>query len=383
MESEGIKMKILFVTTISTTANAFLVPHIRMLVEEGHQVDLAFNMAQEVDPELIALGCNINVIPFQRNPIAKENREAYRQIRELVREGGYGMVHTHTPIASFLTRMACRKERGVKKIYTAHGFHFHSGAPLKNWIVYYTAEWLASRYTDLIITINREDYERAKRRLKAKRVEYIPGIGLDIEKYRNGPVDTIEKRRDMGIDESSFVMLSVGELNFNKNHATVIRALSGIGDSSIEYIICGEGPLKEELMELVAELGLGGQVKFLGERSDLPEIYGASDIFVFPSRREGLGMAALEAMDEGLPIVTSNVHGIVDYSVDGVTGFLCDPTDVDAFADAIVKLRDDPKLRGEMGKYNREAVEQFSLENVQQQMKEIYGAVLGVKSDGD
>ena len=376
MNERVIKLKILYVTTISNTMNTFLIPHIRSLVESGHQVDLAFNIIEDVSQELIDLGCISYDMPFQRSPLKTENLTAYKKLKKTLEEGEYELVHTHTPIASFITRMACRNNNKIKVAYTSHGFHFFKGAPLKNWMIFYTAEKFAARYTDLIVTINQEDYKRAKNSFKAKKIEYIPGIGFDIEKYRNVTVDKEEKRKSLGVSKDDFVVVSVGELNNNKNHKRVIEAIAKLHDDSIKYLICGQGPLKDELEKLIDKLNQRGNIILEGQRKDLPEIYNISDICVFPSKREGLGLAALEAMASGLPIVTSNIHGIRDYSIEGVTGFLCDSKDSDCFAKSIKKLKDNPVLRAEMAENNRNSVDRFELKNAVDNMARIQNRLI-------
>ncbi len=366
-------MKILYVTTISNTVNAFLIPHIRMLIEQGHQVDVAFNIVQEVDSEIIEMGCAFHNLEFDRSPLNKRNYLAYKKLKKLIRDEKYDLVHTHTPVASACVRLACKEFKNVKVIYTAHGFHFFNGAPLKNWLIYYPVErWLA-KYTDVLITINKEDYARAKKSFKAKKVGYTPGVGLDTQKFGAVFVDNLAKRREIGIPEDAFVVLSVGELNKNKNHETVIRALSKVNNRNVYYIICGQGPLENYLRDIVSELGLERQVKLLGFRKDIDKICKASDVFVFPSKREGLGLAALEAMASGLPIITSNVHGIVDYSVDGETGYLFSPTDEIGFAKAIERLVNNDELRINMGERNIDSVKNFDIKNSIDKMMEIYG----------
>lgn len=365
-------MKILYVTTISNTVNAFLIPHIRMLITQGHQVDIACNIIQKVNPELISLGCTIHKLEFERSPLKKQNYVAYKKIKELIQYEQYDLVHTHTPTASACVRLACRKLNDVKVIYTAHGFHFFKGAPLQNWLIYYPIEKWLSRHTEVLITINNEDYQRANRSFKARKVEYIPGIGLDLNKFSKVIINKFEKRRELDLPLDAFVILSIGELNRNKNHEVIIKAISKLNNPNIYYIICGQGPLENHLRDLAKELGLDNQVKLVGYRQDIDEICKVTDIFVFPSKREGLGMAALEAMAAGLPIITSNIHGIVDYSTNGETGYTCKPTDVDSFAESIQILIDNEKLRNKMGQNNSKLVETFSMDNTQTKMHKIY-----------
>lgn len=364
-------MKILYITTISNTVNFFL-PHINMLLDQGHTVDIACNFVRPIDSKLIERGCRVFNINFQRSPFKRENYTAYKKLKKLIQDEKYELVHTHTPVASAITRLVCRKMKNIKVVYTAHGFHFFKGAPIKNWLIYYLVEKWISRYTDILITINREDYVRAKNSFKAGRVEYIPGVGLDTKKFSEVIVDKLAKRREIGVPEDAFVILSVGEINKNKNHETVIKAVAKLNNPNVHYIICGQGPLENYLRGIAKGLGLEKQVHLLGYRTDIAEICKASDIFAFPSKREGLGLAALEAMASGLPIVTSNVHGIVDYSINGETGYTCAPTDVDGFAKAIEILLNDEELRIIMGKHNSEVVKLFDIDKVKNKLRKIY-----------
>lgn len=365
-------MKILYVTTISNTVNAFLIPHIKLLIEQGHQVDVAFNIVQEVNQQLIELGCTVHNIEFQRSPIDRLNYLAYKKLRRIINDGGYDVVHTHTPVASVCVRLACRRMENVKVIYTAHGFHFYRGAALINWALYFPIELWLSKYTDILITINKEDYEFAKKILKPGKVEYIPGIGMNTAKFSQVNEIKLDKRYEIGLPNDSIVLLSVGELNRNKNHETVIKALAKINNPDIYYVICGTGPLENYLRDLIVKLGLENRVKLLGYRKDITEICKMSDIFIFPSIREGLGLAALEAMASGIPIITSNVHGIKDYSKDGITGYSCCPTDVNGFAKSIKNLISNSKLREEMGNRNIEVVKKFDIKEALSVSSKIY-----------
>ncbi|MCQ6526094.1 glycosyltransferase family 4 protein [Bacillus mycoides] len=363
-------MKILYVTTISNTVNAFLIPHIKLLIEQGHQVDVAFNIVQEVNPELIKLGCVIHNIEFQRSPLDRRNYSAYKKLKRIIQSEGYDMVHTHTPVASACVRLACNKIEGVKVMYTAHGFHFYTGAPLINWLVYYPVErWLA-KYTDLLITINKEDYARAKNSFKAKRIEYIPGVGLNTKKHDKSVL--LDKRSELEIPKDAIVVLSVGELNKNKNHEVVIKAMAKINNPNIFFVICGKGILEDYLKNLARDFGLEKQIKLLGFRKDIREICNEADIFAFPSFREGLSVALMEAMASGLPIVCSKIRGNVDLNQDEKGGYLVEPSDVDGFARAINLLVIDEKLRKQKGDINIKLISEFDSEHINEKMKKIY-----------
>lgn len=342
-----------------------------MLFEDGHQVDIACKKEQEMNPRVAKWGGNVFDIPLSRAPIRRDNIRAYNLLKKIIVDGKYDIVHTHTPIASAITRLVCKKIPNVKVIYTAHGFHFYKGAPILNWIIYYPIEKYLSKFTDVLITINKEDYSRAKSCLKAKRTEYIPGVGVDVEKFQNASIDRAQKRAEIGVPEDAFLLLSVGELNKNKNHILIIKAIFRLRSKKIHYVICGEGLLEREISKLSQKLRIHDNIHLLGFRNDIPEILKASDIFLFPSKREGLGLAAIEAMASGLPIITSNIHGIKDYSIDGITGYAIKPNDVKKFAKSISNLMLDNNARENMGKYNISASKMYSLDQTIKAMKDI------------
>ena len=367
-------MKILYVTTVGGTMSFFELL-IKKLIGEGHSIDIATNESVSKVPDCYRqFGCRILPISCTRSPLNKGSFLAIKELERIVAENSYDIVHCHTPIAAFCTRVACRKARkqGLRVFYTAHGFHFHKGAPMKNWMIFYPIEKLCARWTDALITINQEDYQRACKKLKAKKVYYVPGVGVDLCAFRNVTVDRETVRRELGIPMDATVLLSVGELNDNKNQQAVIRAMSRVESQNIHYLIAGVGPSREQLSRLAKDHGLSDRVHLLGYRTDVSQLCHVADVFCFMSYREGLGIAAIEAMASGLPIITSNVHGINDYSENGVTGYKCAPSDVEAIARAINDLDTHPEQRRMMGEYNEKLVERYDVNVINEQMKKIY-----------
>lgn len=367
-------MHILYVTTVSSTMG-FFTKHIEMLLQQGHTVDFACSVTKPIDTEFIMHGCQVHNLNLSRSPFDKANYYGYKQLKSIIQEGKYDVIHTHTPIASALVRVACRRNNDIKVIYTAHGFHFYRGAPLLNWFLYYPVEKWLLRHTDILITINKEDYERAKRSFKASGIEYVPGVGVDVYKYGSVVVDRKAKRSELRLDEDDFVLVSTGELNDNKNHKTVIHAVHKLNNSRVKYLICGQGTLEEELLHLVQELGLEHQIELLGYRSDITEINRIADVFVFPSFREGLSVALMEAMACGLPVVCSNIRGNRDLIEDGKGGFLVEPKDVVRLTQSIEMLVENDSLRERMGNHNKEKIQGYDIKIVLEKMKSIYGSV--------
>ena len=347
---------------------------IRELLDEGHTVDIACNESDSQVPDCYRdWGCGIHHIDCVRTPFAAGNARAVGQIRRLIRENGYGIVHCHTPIAAACTRLACKdlRKEGVRVFYTAHGFHFYKGAPLKSWLLYYPIEKLCAHFTDTLITINREDYALAKRKIKARQVVYVPGVGIDVDKFRNTMVDRPAKRKELGIPEDAFLLLSVGELNENKNHQIVIRTLAELNDPSIHYAIAGNGALAEYLTALAEQLGVADRVHLLGYRRDVAELYKTADVYVLPSLREGLNVSIMEAMASGLPVVCNRIRGNTDL-VNTLTGVLCSAHNACDLLRAIQCLRTNRQLREEMGQAGSRSAERFSVGEVNREMLKVY-----------
>ncbi len=319
-------------------------------------------------------GIVLHNIHFARSPLKKENIAAYKQLKQLIGTENFDLIHCHTPTASILTRLAARKSRkkGSVVMYTCHGFHFHDAAPVKNWILYYPVEKYMSRFCDYLITINKEDYNRAQK-FHASNVRYIPGVGVDVEAIRNTVVDKAAYRQSIGVPADAVMIISIGELIERKNHEVIIRALGKLQRQDIYYVICGKGPLQAYLSDLSQKLGV--HTIFLGFRQDIPELCHIADISALPSKIEGLGLAGIEAMAAGVPLVSSNVHGIMDYVVDGETGYAVSPHDVDGFAEALHRLAVDPELRANMRESCIRTVALFEIHNSLNEMWKIYDEV--------
>ena len=306
------KKKVLFVATVvKTHINTFHLPFLKMFKEHGWEVHVAAKN-DFVDEPCIIPNCDHHFdMEFVRAPFSQRNIAAYKQLKQIIETNHYDIIHCHTPVAGVLTRLAARNSKDTTVIYTAHGFHFYKGAPLINWLIYYPVERFCAKFTDKLITINQEDYNRVKSWSLHNngKVYYVPGIGIDLEKIQNISTNKLQKKKELGILNGVKVLLSVGELNKNKNHEIIIRALSKLDNKDFIYLICGKGELKEYLKNLAKELGVNDRVKFLGYRKDVLEICKVADLFVFPSKREGLPVSLIEAIACGVPCVASDVRG--------------------------------------------------------------------------
>ena len=365
--------KVLFTATVvKTHINVFHLPYLKWLKEQGYEVHVAAKNDFINEPCIIPNCDKYYDVKFARFPFSKTNIKAYKQLKKLIQENNYDIIHCHTPVAGVLTRLAARRNKNTTVIYTAHGFHFLKGAPLLNWLIYYPVERFCARYTDKLITINKEDYERAKRFKLRKngKVYYVPGVGINLEKIQNLKVNVKQKKKELGISKNIPILLSVGELNKNKNHETVLQALSKLKDKNFIYLICGRGVLKESLERKIQELHLENKAKLLGYRSDVIKILKTADLFIFPSKREGLPVSVIEAMAAELPVIASNVRGNRDL-IDKENLF--EPEDVVTLTSLIEKQLDVIAIATDgLKKVTYTNLEQYSLKNVLKQMAEIY-----------
>ena len=381
---ENMKRALIY-ASVASMIQQFNMDNIRLLIDSGYQVDVACNMkegstisaekVQAMEMQLQKMGCRVCHIPIPRRITALSGIiQSFTMTRKLLNSENYDLIHCHSPIGGMVCRLANRcshSYKNTKMVYTAHGFHFYKGAPRKNWILFYPIERFCGRFTDTLITINKEDYALAKRKFHLKKngkIEYVPGIGIDLKYITAMPEIKDELRKDLHISKGDIILLSVGELNDNKNHVVVIEAMSHLS-SNIHYVICGQGPNKDKLEVLAENLKLKRQLHLLGYCDNVPSIVKSCDLFVFPSKREGLSVALMEAMACGKAVACSKIRGNTDL-IDEKGGALFDPKDSESCVLAIKDLLN--RDLTEMGKYNRKKVEGFSREKVEDCMRKIY-----------
>jgi glycosyltransferase EpsD len=287
-------------------------------------------------------------------------------------------MHCQSPVGGAVARIAAFLSGFKRRVsYTPHGFHFYKGGPFINRLLFGSAERALAHVTDCIITINKEDCQAAKKLRLRKNgvVEYIPGVGIKTKVNVLCDEDCRNKRVTLGIPETAFLIVSVGELNKNKNHELIIRAIGLLPDNikkDIQYIICGEGLLKDYLLSMVKKLGLNEKVRFLGHRNDVLEILQSADMFAIASKREGLPKSLMEAMSVGLPVVATRIRGNTDLIEDEKNGILVEPDDIESTGKAIEKLYGDIGLREKFSQNTLQKIKEFDLSIVQKKMWEIF-----------
>jgi len=407
-ETEQLKplRKALLVTHVSGFVPQFEMNNVRILQSMGYEVHYASNFNTPSygtdNHRLDGTGIICHQIDFVRSPFDKRNFQVYRQMVELMRREDFSLVHCHTPMGGVMARLAAHVTGTGPVIYTAHGFHFFKGASWKNWLFYYPMEKFLSRYTDQQICINREDYELAKRKFHARYVDYVPGVGIDSFQFQAlGDKERQMKRESLGVRSDQVVLLTSGEMIPRKNQEVLFRMLARMRDETdhgvyekLHLLLCGHGELNEHLHELADRLGIADHISFLGYREDMLEIFGASDIFLFPSFQEGLPRAMLEAMASGLPVICSEIRGNTDLmgeewtlSEDGSQkicpgGMMIEKMqDEEVWARALLYMLEHMDEWDRMGEVCRKRSRLFGLDAVGEKMEKIYKRLLGRESE--
>lgn len=380
---ETVLKKVLIVTSIGGFLSKFEMNDVHILQEYGWEVHYASNFQNpvyELDwDELLKEKIHAHPIPIEKSPIhLAANFRAFRQVRRLIDREGIDLIHCHNPMGGVVARLAARfSRRKPRVIYTAHGLHYYEGAPKINWLLFYPVERALARCTNCIITINSEDCESAKK-LHLRQggiVRQIHGVGVDMERFQPRPEMREVVRSGLGIPEDGFHIVTAAELNENKNQSLVIQALKRLNDRGIYYTICGKGPCRQRLEELIRQNGLEDRVRLLGYRTDMEDILQSADCFAFPSRREGLGIAAVEALACGIPVIASDNRGTKEYMQDGINGIVCPSDDLNVLCKALRKFRTDPAYRARLGAQCRPSVARFDISDTDARMRSIYKEV--------
>lgn len=373
--------------TVQSHICQFHRPLVEVLHEHGCEVHVAArnNLAEKNGLKLDFVNA-VYDIPFARSPIAPANLRAYSELRKVLAERHFDLIVCNTPVGGILTRLAARasRKRGTKVVYIAHGFHFYKGASRKNWLLFYPLEKAMARLCDLVITINEEDYQLAKKHFPCE-VARIHGVGVREDRYH--PVSTeerMEMRRREGLAVGDFVVVCTGELNENKNQKTLISAAALLREKipELKVLLAGNGPNESALREQIAAAHLEDTVRLLGYRTNLEQVVPAVDAVVSCSKREGLPLNIVEAMLCRKPIAASVNRGHTELIQDGKNGYLLKPEDVSGFADRILRLRQDPALAEAMGDAGYAMAQAYTVRAVKQEFHQILAEIRAIPTEG-
>lgn len=346
--------------------------HIKRLIEDGNEVELVCSNVggklEQLKRRLDEIGCpSLTVVDLKRNPLNPHNALGYLQLRKYFKQNSYDVVITNEPVMGIMTRLAARtiRKKGTRVIYFAHGFHFWQGAPKLNWLIFYPIEKFVAHFTDIIVTMNSEDYELAKNKLKANEIKYTYGIGTDLSKFYYDSDLRISKRQELGIKNET-VIFTVSELSDRKNLNLALDIIKRLSDDgyNIKYFVRGVGPLEQDYKKYAKSIGIESKVLFLGYGKDIAELDNAADVFLFTSKQEGLPVSVMEAMSCQTPCVVSDIRGVNDLIENGRGGYICKLGDVNSFAESIKKIIENPDLKTELTQGNFTKLEPYKIENV-------------------
>lgn len=364
--------KVLFVATITNHIIGFHIPYLKWFKEQGYEVHVASKGNEKIEY------CDKHYdLPFERFPVKKNNLKTYKELKNIIEENNYSIIHCHTPVGGVLTRLAARnaRKKGTKVIYTAHGFHFYKGAPLLNWLIYYPIEKICSRWTDTLITITKEDYEFAKKKLKkAKRIEHICGVGMNTERFEKDFSDEEKQiiKKELGIKNEDIVFSYVAELNKNKNQILLIDVIKELKKENlnVKLLVVGEGPLKEQYKQYIKNNNLEDNIKLLGKRKDINEILSITDIYLASSIREGLPVNVMEAIYKGLPVTATDNRGHRELVKNNENGFIVNT--MEEMKEKIQILLNNKRLKEKFGQNGKIKSKKYAINNVIEDMKKIY-----------
>jgi glycosyltransferase involved in cell wall biosynthesis len=349
-------MKICQLCAVDFTLYHFILPLMRAERAAGHDV-VGVCADGPWLAKIRAEGFRVESIPFERSVNVARHARAYRCLVALFRRENFDMVHTHTPVASVLGRLAARVAHVQHIVYTAHGFYFHDRMPAWKRAPFVALERWAGRATDVLFTQAAEDAETARRlRLCRGGVIEAIGNGVDPVRFASAANDAEGRRRVRGAlatPDDAVVIVMVGRLVAEKGYPELFEAMA-----SLDAVLWAAGErlpsdhaaaIDTAIRSLERDADLAGKIRLLGHRTDLPELLRAADIFVLPSHREGMPRAIIEAMMAGLPVVATDIRGSREEVVDGETGLLVPVGEPKALGVALERLTQDPALRRRLG----------------------------------
>lgn len=373
---------LLIVTTYPLTIRTFLLPYAQHFRRLGWRVDAL--ASGDMTTVSASFDSTFDIDWSKRIFDPRTLLKGTARIREVVEAGRYDIVHVHTPVAAFVTRLALRRMRAggaPKVIYTAHGLHFHSGNPRIKNAPFVALERLAGRWTDYLIVMNREDESsaRAHRLVPERALRNMPGIGLDLEAYARARVPDTTTLKAIGLAPETPYFLCVAEFRRVKRHADLLQAFARVraspGCENAHLLLAGNGPLEGATRRLADRLGLTDCVHFLGFRQDIPSLLAGARALVLASAAEGLPRCVLEAMVAGVPVVGTSARGTADLLAEGA-GLLAPPRDPAALADRMREVLLHPEQSAERARKAAARLDQYSVARLLRAHEVLYDEAL-------
>ena len=375
------RIKIAHIVTVDMSLRYMLLNQLKSLQEEGYNVH-GISAPGPERPVIEAAGIHYLPVKMTRNFTPLSDLRTLWRLYQVLKRERFTIVHTHTPKAGLLGQLAARMAGVPIVINTVHGFYFHDNMP-PHWRRFYiTLEKIAARCSDVILSQNQEDVETARREniCQTERIKYL-GNGFDLERFGRARLDAAHlesKRRELSLPLDVPVVGFVGRLVVEKGLLELLQAAQRIVKQIPQVRFLLVGPRDDEkpdalTPEIVSQYGLTDACVFTGRRQDMPELYALMDVLVLPSYREGFPRAPMEASFMGLPSVVSDIRGCREVIEHGRNGWLVPLGDIDALAQAILRVLNHPLEALQMGEIGRQiARERFDERRVFNTVKSEY-----------
>jgi glycosyltransferase involved in cell wall biosynthesis len=321
------------------------------MARRGHHVVLATRPQCRIAAEAAKIGIPVLLLPMRN----KADLASIIPLARYLSREGIQVVNTHSGVDSWIGAFAAKLARTPALVRTRH-----LNIPLKrNWVNF--VHYMANRIVSCGQTMKSQLVEGCG--FPPEQVISIP-TGIDFARFTPARPRS-QVRQELGIAEDEFAVLMVGVIRSVKRHEIALRAFQAFLEKhpAAQLLLAGDGPMRERMVELAAELGIAGKARFLGHREDVPDLMAAADLLLLTSRSEGVPQAVTQALGLGLPVVATAVGGVPELIIHERTGLLVPPEDPHAAAEAMLRVADDAQLAARLGGAGRRhALAEFSLD---------------------
>ena len=372
MEERKINKKVLI--TANTDRHILLchMPYIKWFNKNKWDVYVATNTDKEI---VGAKKINLNMT---RNPFSIKNCKAVWKLTKNLKQNKYKLIHTHTPVGSVVTRLAHKFSRtNAKLIYTCHGFHFYKGCPFYYWMIFYPIERYLMKYTDLLLVMNKEDYNFTKKHFKNVKVKYINGVGFNKERIseKTAQAEIENTYKKYGLNKEDFIVIYIAEYSKRKRQIQLIEELAktDIKNQNIKILLIGDDILNGEVQREIEKRGLENAIKTIEFTDQINKFLDVANVVISASRQEGLPLNILEAIYKKKIIIATDCRGNRDLICEGKNGFLVN--DLSEIYDKIKYVKSNYNNLQEC--YNPGIdIEDYTSTSVVEKMAKIYNEVL-------
>jgi glycosyltransferase involved in cell wall biosynthesis len=332
-------------------------------------------------------GTNLAIMPELRREVSPTNDlKAVWKLRQMMIDGKYDIVHTHSSKAGVLGRVAAKWAGVPLVIHTVHGWSFHEHMSDRKKNFYVALEKVGYRNGDAMIVVSPKDIDKGLVEGIGRREDYtVIRSGIELDRFGQPYVPPAETRQSLGIPADALVVGSVTRLSEQKDPLTLIDALAQVHQArpGVWSVIVGDGALRPQVEARIAHYGLTGRILLTGLRRDVPELMSAFDVFVLSSLWEGLPRVLPQAMATGLPIICTRADGSAEAITNGINGFLVEPQSAEKIAKKAILLIDDDNLRRNMGAAGKKQVAMFDARKMVQDIDQLYTSFLKQKNESD